>query len=536
MTYETMKAAVAIAHEGMVSGNWTKLNVEAFMRVNGLNSDAIRSTIKCATNCKLFAMLQVESVNDPEEFDAIVQKKIRNPMLFQRWKYPAVWDRGVKLSQHVDAVMHLIFLGIVKTCIKRIQTWATLRGKNSAFLIYSLGTMESVQSLGLDWCHCVPYKIGKLGGWVSENYLAMCRLLSWFYGSIDEVASDVVFNPPDLEQKKWSKKHNQGWLRARGLNINGNAEELRKRVKEYLLQPGGGPPLSLQQGGEVSNVYNMVVALKAMVARTMSSIYTAADIEETERHIKIFLNTFETFDAPLRTEKDTPTWISSYNFVCLLNIPKMIRDFGPLRNLWEGGGQGEKIVSLIKPSWVGYRKNWQANAMDSLLKKMAMERLHRIVSPVNDESEDNNIIIEEELVDDIEQGLAYSGKNYHRYKNLEALISDFSNRKPLSVVLMRNNSFASILRNDTAVEVVCGELTNGLCAGASYHYWSIGNEQGSFNKLCCVEYCMLLPKLSQGGMPNANDDPIFTLITSDWNEIQPNKLVRKPKVPFVTYN
>ena len=100
--------------------------------------------------------------------------------------------------------------------------------------------MESVQSLGLDWCHCVPYKIGKLGGWVSENYLAMCRLLSWFYGSIDEVASDVVFNPPDLEQKKWSKKHNQGWLRARGLNINGNAEELRKRVKEYLLQPGGG--------------------------------------------------------------------------------------------------------------------------------------------------------------------------------------------------------------------------------------------------------------------------------------------------------
>ena len=116
-------------------------------------------------------------------------------------------------------------------------------------------------------------------------------------------------------------------------------------------------------------MYNMVVALKAMVARTMSSIYTAADIEETERHIKIFLNTFETFDAPLRTEKDTPTWISSYNFVCLLNIPKMIRDFGPLRNLWEGGGQREKIVSLIQPSWVGYRKNWQANSMDSLLKK-----------------------------------------------------------------------------------------------------------------------------------------------------------------------
>ena len=34
----------------------------------------------------------------------------------------------------------------------------------------------------------------------------MCRLISWFYGSIDEVASDVVFNPPDLEQKKNGQK------------------------------------------------------------------------------------------------------------------------------------------------------------------------------------------------------------------------------------------------------------------------------------------------------------------------------------------
>jgi hypothetical protein len=34
----------------------------------------------------------------------------------------------------------------------------------------------------------------------------------------------------------------------------------------------------------------------------------------------------------------------------------VLRDFGPIRNLWEGGGQGEKIIGLLKPSWFGFRK------------------------------------------------------------------------------------------------------------------------------------------------------------------------------------
>ena len=100
--------------------------------------------------------------------------------------------------------------------------------------------------------------------------------------------------------------------------------ELKQRVKEYMMESGEeGPPLISPQGGEVSNVHNMVVALKAMVARTMGTVFSEADIIDTERHIKIFLNAFELFDAALRKEDDTPTWISSYNFVCLLNIPNM---------------------------------------------------------------------------------------------------------------------------------------------------------------------------------------------------------------------
>ena len=40
----------------------------------------------------------------------------------------------------------------------------------------------------------------------------------------------------------------------------------------------------MPQGGEVSNVHNMNVVLKPVVASTMSTMYAAADIDETERH------------------------------------------------------------------------------------------------------------------------------------------------------------------------------------------------------------------------------------------------------------
>ena len=118
MTYETMKHADITAHEGMVSENFSDKNVEAYMRMNGLNSEAIQSTIKCAGNCKIFAVIEVDVENDPDEFHAILENETAYPLLFQRWTYPAVWARGVKLSQHVDVVMHSLFLGIVKTCIK----------------------------------------------------------------------------------------------------------------------------------------------------------------------------------------------------------------------------------------------------------------------------------------------------------------------------------------------------------------------------------------------------------------------------------
>jgi hypothetical protein len=79
--------------------------------------------------------------------------------------------------------------------------------------------------------------------------------------------------------------------------------------------------------------------------------------------------------------------------------------------------------------------------------------------------------------------------------------------------------------------MICGEYI-GTIAGAHYHHWSVTNSQPRImletNKV--AKYCLLLPKLTIEGLPSASDDPVFTAIDSEWNDIQPRKILKKPEI------
>ena len=46
------------------------------------------------------------------------------------------------------------------------------------------------------------------------------------------------------------------------------------------------------------------------------------------------------------TNNSIPSWISCSNFMCLLNLPNSMRQFGPLINLLEGRYQGEGYLHI----------------------------------------------------------------------------------------------------------------------------------------------------------------------------------------------
>jgi hypothetical protein len=143
---------------------------------------------------------------------------------------------------------------------------------------------------------------------------------------------------------------------------------------------GGPPPVKEQEGGPVRNVQEMLFSLRLMISHIMESEMTADMIKNIERHILLFLNYFDQFDTNMRKSNEKPTWLTSYNFLCLLNLPKTIEEFGPIRNYWEGGVMGEKLIQVVKPLWNGFRKNWQKSIMDKVMKQMAIQRVKNYAS------------------------------------------------------------------------------------------------------------------------------------------------------------
>jgi hypothetical protein len=109
-----------------------------------------------------------------------------------------------------------------------------------------------------------------------------------------------------------------------------------------MKQQNGIPPIPQPQGGLAITIMNVIESLLAMISHLMCKTASHELMSDTERHIKIFLTYYEEFDKANRTSSEVPGWITSYNFCSLLNLPSTIREFGPLRNLWEGGGMGEK--------------------------------------------------------------------------------------------------------------------------------------------------------------------------------------------------
>ena len=282
------------------------------------------------------------------------------------------------------------------------------------------------------------------------------------------------------------------WLRSRGL----------RKLSKLNAAEELGVPLVGPRGGAVEQLQAMVVALTAMLAQLMDRTVTEESILEAERRIKIFLTLFHRVDQRLKKEKDDPAWVSSYNFSCLLNLPGMMREFGPLRNLWEGGCRGEGILTYVKPELtMGLRLNWQRALMKKILQQKSMGHLLP------------------------KSGMPSGERTYFRYRGLGPVLTAFSLGRPLSAVCLSDGRVGCVL-------LVTGELVplrrvsfvEELC-GMFYHEWALceADESGlyqTFQVDQIIRSVLLLPMLTNKGLPSENcPTPAYTAIDSEWKEI-----------------
>jgi hypothetical protein len=173
-----------------------------------------------------------------------------------------------------------------------IQAWCALWVSTNYLTKHLTDAMETFDGIGLSWLVCVPYNRSKLGDWISENYLTLTHLTSWFYSKISTVVTDHDFFQPKKTQKYWTMKQNIGWLKVRDLSRGAsklNAKDLCALVEKYMNQIGRPPPIKQDIGVNVENIEHMPESFSIIMVACMQNDYCKHDIHLLDLKIKTFL-------------------------------------------------------------------------------------------------------------------------------------------------------------------------------------------------------------------------------------------------------
>jgi hypothetical protein len=307
VTFKGLIRAWKKTHNKLLSGEWERKHAMAFLSVETVNKKAIEALIENAMNCKQFFVCEKNNHKYLNEYQSMFYQKQTFQLNYQILQYPVLWNRGNDLDIHIDVPMHLLFLGITKTVVRMIQAWCALGGCTTTFTKHANSTLQSLDDLGLSWMVCVPYTGAKLGGWISENYLALERLNCWFYSMLSTVITEYQFIETQTPEQYWTMKQNLGWLKVCDLSRGAakmNAKDLSQLVHDYMKQVGGPPPMKQGIGGNVVNIKVMLESLSTMMDACMQSEYTGQDILLLDLKIKVFLSDSANFDNSMKCCSD----------------------------------------------------------------------------------------------------------------------------------------------------------------------------------------------------------------------------------------
>jgi hypothetical protein len=95
----------------------------------------------------------------------------------------------------------------------------------------------------------------------------------------------------------------------------------------------------------------MIEMLQSLVLMEATVFQKSVDAKKKnllDLRIRLFLTRFQRFDKPMQRKDRNPNWLTTYNMMCLLNLPATIKEFGPVRQWYEGKWLGERYVLTVK--------------------------------------------------------------------------------------------------------------------------------------------------------------------------------------------
>ena len=401
----------------------------------------------------------------PQERAEWVDKWNSNPNLYGKPEYPAIWDL-VTVDHIVETPMHLA-MGCQKAVMRSTILFCSARNRKEEFGKRSRVLLQSLKTLRLDILPILTFKDEKFGGYVAENYSALTMICVWLSRVLGEDRMrtgepDIVPDPDKKPIQDWTGKDCKAWLKVRGLKHSMSAPEAQDIVYSYLSGDRENIPPLVNNYSRTMDPNRVRVLLKS--ANTLFGTIMAQDLtgiqamNRSEALVCFFLSIYEGLDIELMANRNKPIWNEEYNMLGMLRVPHHYIEFNLLRNLYEGGEQGEAVVKKLRqlcPS--GVRDGWTRNMLEKYYRHRAMRFL----------KEESRVAVTDQDLSSPESQAAM--RKFRRFKSLEQLKKDLKDSKPISVIacldiVESSFAFVCVINRDklhwSLHKLVIGSTTN----------------------------------------------------------------------------
>ena len=487
-------SAMQVTQERVLNGQWSEKSALAYLSVECLSSSVSNDIVSRAIDQRRLRLADDHRTNPDwsDEVRIVDNMFVADPSRFVAAEPKPSWIDGTDLFQSVDATMHILFHGVVKTVFKEITQWVKDRKCEISYSRYCGEALEHVISLKLDWCKVCDFNEG-YSGWLAENFVGLSKMSAWFVSGLRYVTPDPVYEQPTTDPTRWRKPETTAFLRSRQVEFDSNASaaQLKSLVLELFQQPGGPPPVAEPTGCSIDTIFDLVVSMNQLVNVIMSPCLPSDCASLVRVHVIRFLDCYKKFQDYKCKPNGIPSWLSKMNFLCLLNLPEACERLGPPRWNYEGSTLGEGFLPYLKPLLkMGMRNKWATGLLTQFYSKRAVKLVQRDTMLKQDDCDSD---------DDQADEFVALRKQFVCYKNKEQLETDFELGHPLSVVYLSDGSFGCLVGKDMS-NLISLQLSqwHSECVGQQYYLlWPFIPDPNPVGEGTMIKICgMLLPMMT----------------------------------------
>ena len=124
------------------------------------------------------AKKKVNEMTDKNVAIGIIMNQAKiEPDMFNVWRGGPYWESNIEFKYFIDAIMHLLLLGVTKSSKNLLEVVLKKIVKRTIENKQRDVVYKTISIWGLDWLKLIMSSTG----WVSDNYLAFFRIMKWFY-------------------------------------------------------------------------------------------------------------------------------------------------------------------------------------------------------------------------------------------------------------------------------------------------------------------------------------------------------------------